>query len=96
MREALPYEWMKTTWERWAETVKLGDTLEDRYTPFDINNIKAGNVLGWRGELERQAASGWRGVGSFSDDWIDRSSVCLKLDWRCVLEGCKIGRGEGR
>ena len=57
VREALPYEWMKTTWDRWAETVKLGDTLEDRYTPFDINNIKAGNVLGWRGELERQAAA---------------------------------------
>jgi hypothetical protein len=57
VREALPYEWMKTTWDRWAETVKLGDTLEDRYTPFDINNIKAGQILGWRGELERQAAA---------------------------------------
>ena len=55
--EALPYEWMKTTWDRWAETVKLGDTLEDRYTSFDIKNIKEGNVLGWRGELERQAAA---------------------------------------
>ena len=48
---------MKTTWDRWAETVKLGDTLEDRYTPFDINNIKAGQILGWRGELEREAAA---------------------------------------
>ena len=57
VREALPHEWMKTTWDRWAETVKLGDTLEDRYTGYDINNIKAGQVLGWRGELERQAAA---------------------------------------
>ena len=57
VRGALPYEWMKTTWDRWDETVKLGDTLEDRYTGFDINNIKAGQLLGWRGELERQAAT---------------------------------------
>jgi hypothetical protein len=58
VREALPHEWMKTAWDRWAETQKLGDALEDRYTPFDIERIKAGAVLGWRGELERQAAAG--------------------------------------
>ncbi|MDA0744987.1 MAG: hypothetical protein O2954_00590 [bacterium] len=57
VREALPHEWMKTAWDRWAETQKLGDSLEDRYTPFDIARIKAGEVLGWRGELERKAAA---------------------------------------
>ena len=57
VREALPHEWMKTTWDRWAETQKLGDTLEDRYPGFDINRIKAGEVIGWRSELERQAAA---------------------------------------
>lgn len=57
VREALPYEWMKTAWDRWAETQKLGDSLEDRYTPFDIKRAKAGEVVGWRGELERQAAA---------------------------------------
>jgi hypothetical protein len=36
---------------------RLGETLEDRYAPFDIQHIKAGEVLGWRGELERQAAA---------------------------------------
>ena len=48
---------MKTAWDRWAETQRLGETLEDRYAPFDIGQIKAGKVLGWRGELERQAAA---------------------------------------
>jgi hypothetical protein len=57
VREALPHEWMKTAWDRWAETQRLGDTLEDRYAEFDIRHIKAGEVLGWRGELERQAAA---------------------------------------
>ncbi len=57
VRDALPHEWMKTAWDRWAETQKLGDTLEDRYAPFDIKRIKAGEVLGWRTELERQAAA---------------------------------------
>lgn len=56
VRAALPHEWMKTAWDRWAETQKLGDTLEDRYPAFDIKRIKAGQVVGWRGELERQAA----------------------------------------
>jgi hypothetical protein len=62
VREALPHEWMKMAWDRWAETQRLGDTLEDRYAPFDIQHIKAGEVLGWRGELERQAAAA-------GDDW---------------------------
>ncbi len=57
VREALPYEWMKTGWDRWAETQKLGDTLEDRYAGYDIARIKGGEVVGWRGELERQAAA---------------------------------------
>jgi ectoine hydroxylase-related dioxygenase (phytanoyl-CoA dioxygenase family) len=57
VRDALPHEWMKTAWDRWAETQRLGETLEDRYAPFDITRIKAGEVRGWRGELERQAAA---------------------------------------
>lgn len=57
VREALPYDWMQIAWDRWAATQKLGDTLEDRYTGFDIKHIKAGQVLGWRDELERQAAA---------------------------------------
>ena len=57
VRAALPHEWMKTTWDRWAQTQKLGDALEDRYAGFDIGLIKAGRVVGWRGELERQAAA---------------------------------------
>ena len=57
VRAALPHEWMKTAWDRWAETQKLGDALEDRYTGFDIKRIKAGEVVGRRGELERQAAA---------------------------------------
>ncbi|OGG43935.1 MAG: hypothetical protein A3F84_18940 [Candidatus Handelsmanbacteria bacterium RIFCSPLOWO2_12_FULL_64_10] len=44
VRAALPHEWMKTAWDRWAETQKLGDTIEDRYTPWDIKNIKAGTL----------------------------------------------------
>jgi hypothetical protein len=57
VREALPHEWMQTAWDRWAETQQLGDTLEDRYAGFDVGRIKAGEVVGWRSELERQAAA---------------------------------------
>ncbi|MEC7227790.1 MAG: hypothetical protein VXW00_13030 [Candidatus Latescibacterota bacterium] len=57
VREAMPHEWMKTAWDRWAATTKLGDTLEDRYAAWDIKHIKAGNVLGWRSSLEREAAA---------------------------------------
>ncbi len=57
VRAALPHEWMKTAWDRWAERRKLGDALEDRYAGFDIRRIKTGEVVGWRGELERQAAA---------------------------------------
>jgi hypothetical protein len=57
VRAALPHEWMKMAWDRWAETQKLGNALEDRYAEFDIRRIKAGEVVGWRGELERQAAA---------------------------------------
>ncbi len=56
VREALPHEWMKTAWDRWAERHRLGDTLEDRYSGFDIQQIKEGAFVGWRTELERQAA----------------------------------------
>ena len=57
VREALPHQWMKTAWDRWAETLTLGDTLEDRYAGYDVERIKAGEVAGWRTELERQAAA---------------------------------------
>lgn len=57
VREALPHKWMKVAWDRWAATQKLGDTLEDRYAPWDIRRIKAGEVAGWRTELERRAAA---------------------------------------
>jgi phosphotransferase system enzyme I (PtsI) len=33
------------------------DSIEDRYAPFDIRRIKAGEILGRRGELERQSCS---------------------------------------
>ena len=56
VRDTLPHQWMKTAWDRWAETQKLGDTLEDRYAGFDIRQIKAGQVVGWRSKLEKQAA----------------------------------------
>ncbi|MEE2727790.1 MAG: hypothetical protein VX792_12010, partial [Candidatus Latescibacterota bacterium] len=56
VRDALPHAWMKTAWDRWAATQTLGDTLEDRYTPFDIRQIKSGVFAGWRTELERRAA----------------------------------------
>ena len=57
VREALPHAWMQTAWDRWAATQKLGDTLEDRYAGYDIQQIKSGKVAGWRTELERQAAA---------------------------------------
>ena len=57
IREALPHEWMKIAWDRWAETQRLGDTLEDRYAGFDVEQIKGGQFAGWRQELERQAAA---------------------------------------
>ncbi len=57
VRDALPYDWMKIAWARWAETQKLGNTLEDRYAGYDIKQIKAGHVIGWRTELEHQAAA---------------------------------------
>ena len=56
VREALPHEWMKTAYDRWAVNRKLGGSLEDRYAPWDIQQIKSGKVVGWRGELEKQAA----------------------------------------
>jgi hypothetical protein len=70
VREALPHEWMQTTWDRWAGTVKLGDTLEDRYAGFDIERIKAGEFVGWRGELERQAAAA-------GEAWKPRQTAAL-------------------
>ena len=57
VRDALPHAFMKTAWDRWAETQALGDTLEDRYAGYDIRQIKSGKVVGWRTELERQAAA---------------------------------------
>ena len=57
VREAMPHEWMKTTWDRWAATTKLGDTLEDRYASWDIQHIQSGQVLGWRSQVEWEAAA---------------------------------------
>jgi hypothetical protein len=62
VREALPHDWMKVAWDRWAGTQKLGPALEDRYPGYDIENIKAGEVVGWRGDLEEKAAA-------TGDDW---------------------------
>lgn len=56
VRAGLPHAWMKKAWDRSTETQKLGDSLEDRYSNFDIEHIKSGEVLGWRGKLEQQAA----------------------------------------
>ena len=56
VREAMPHDWMKVAYDRYAATRKLGDALEDRYTPWDIAQIKSGKAVGWRGALEQQAA----------------------------------------
>ncbi|MDA0334902.1 MAG: hypothetical protein O2782_07040 [bacterium] len=64
VREALPHEWMKVAWDRWAATQKLGDTLEDRYAPWDVKRIKGGEFAGWRTELERDAAAAAKGEGA--------------------------------
>jgi len=56
VRDAMPHDWMKVAYDRYAETRKLGDSLEDRYAPWDIKQIKSGNVVGWRGDLEKAAA----------------------------------------
>ena len=53
----LPYSWPDREHAYAAYDGKLGDALEDRYAGFDIGLIKAGRVVGWRGELERQAAA---------------------------------------
>ena len=58
VREAMPHEWMKIAWDRWAANNRLGYTLEDRYPAWDVNRIKAGEFVGWRTELERKAAAG--------------------------------------
>ena len=59
VRDAMPHEWMKTAWDRYAATRTLGASLEDRYAPWDIEQIKSGKVVGWRGELEKAAAAAW-------------------------------------
>lgn len=69
VRSALPNEWMKVAWDRWAETKKLGDTLEDRYAGYDVARIKGGEVVGWRTELERQAAAA-------GEAWEPFQTVC--------------------
>lgn len=61
VRDAMPHKFMKVAWDRWAETQKLGDTLEDRYAGWDVNRIKAGEFVGWRTELERKAAEAAKG-----------------------------------
>ena len=70
VRESLPHSWMQTAWDRWAETQKLGDTLEDRYAPFDVGRIKSGEALGWNSPLEKQAAllgESWKPYQTLSD-----------------------------
>ena len=57
VREALPHPWMKEAWDRATSQYRLGDTLEERYHPFDIERIKGGAVVGWRSELEKRAAA---------------------------------------
>ena len=47
---------MQTAWDRWAQTKKLGNTLEDRYAGYDIQQIKSGHVVGWKSKLEQEAA----------------------------------------
>ena len=56
VREGIPYSWMQTAWDRWAQTKKLGNTLEDRYAGYDIQQIKSGQVVGWKSKLEQEAA----------------------------------------
>ena len=75
VRDALPHEWMKTAWDRWAANHKLGDTLEDRYAGFDIQRIKAGEVVGWRTELERQAAAAGDKMGTPPEVSLNRLLV---------------------
>tara|TARA_A100001037_G_scaffold273352_1_gene270212 strand:+ start:4774 stop:5982 length:1209 start_codon:yes stop_codon:yes gene_type:complete len=65
VRDAFPHEWMKVAYDRYAETRKLGDTLEDRYAPWDIRQIKSGKMLGWRGDLEKAAAEAGEDWGEF-------------------------------
>ena len=62
---------MKVAWDRWAATQKLGPALEDRYPGYDIDKIKAGEVVGWRGDLEKTAAA-------TGDDW--KPFQTLELD----------------
>ena len=71
VREALPHEWMKIAWDRWAATQKLGPALEDRYPAYDINKIKAGEVVGWRTDLEKTAAQvgdSWKPFQTLDDE----------------------------
>ena len=56
VREAMPHEWMKIAWDRWAATQKLGETLKDRYAPWDVKRIEGGEFAGWRTQLERDAS----------------------------------------
>ena len=41
-RDALPHDWMKTAWDRWAARHKLGDTLEDRYAGLIFSRLNRG------------------------------------------------------
>ncbi|MEE3234285.1 MAG: hypothetical protein VX294_08980 [Candidatus Latescibacterota bacterium] len=68
VRESLPHSWMQSAWDRWAETQKLGDTLEDRYAPFDISRIKSGQAMGWNSPLEKRAAQ-------LGEEWAPRQTL---------------------
>ena len=40
VRAALPHEWMRVAWDRWAEPLTLGEKVEDRYAPWDIKKME--------------------------------------------------------
>ena len=67
VREALP-RLDEDRWDRWAETQRLGDTLEDRYAGFDINGrIKSGEVEKLAQRAERQASAAGEAWKRFSN-----------------------------
>ena len=78
VREALPHEWMKTGWDRWAESQRLGDTLEDRYAGL---RHQPHQVRGGGGLAQRAGAPGRgrrRGLEAFSDRRLRMvSAACL-------------------
>ena len=77
VREAMPHEWMKVGWDRWAETQKLGDTLEDRYTGSTSSESKAGKW--WVGAASWSARPPPPKSGNLSRQRPDQSPVASSL-----------------